>query len=64
MNLQIGKRYSFSPWCGAYLKPGKHYHDGILESIDDHWAYLVCRNGENWMIPKEDVLPYQKKFKK
>ena len=46
MNLQIGKRYSFSPWCGVHLKPGKHYYDGILESVDDHWAYLVCRNGE------------------
>ena len=64
MILQVGKRYSFSPWCGAHLPVGKHYHDGILESVDARWAYLICRNGERWRITKEDVLPYQKRTKK
>lgn len=64
MVLQVGKRYSFSPWCGTHLPAGKYYHDGILESMDDRWVYLICRNGERWRITKEDVLPYQKRTKK
>ena len=64
MVLQIGKRYSFSPWYGAYLPVSRHYNDGILESMDNCWAYLICRNGERWRITKENVLPYQKRPKK
>ena len=61
MNLQVGKRYSFSYHYNNGLLPGEHYFDGILESQDDEFAYLVCRNGDTWRIKKDHVLPYQPK---
>lgn len=63
MNLQAGKRYSFSYHANNGLLPGEHYFDGILESQDDEFAYLICRNGERWRIKKDHVLPYRRPSK-
>lgn len=63
MTLQVGKRYCFSPWMSGRIPNGKHYYDGILESMDDKYGYLVCRDGEIWQITKENILPYKKNLK-
>ena len=60
MTLQVGKRYSFSPWFSGFVPKGKRFYDGILASIDQDWAYLVRKNGEEWRVRKEHVLPYRK----
>ncbi len=59
MVLKVGKRYSFSPYWGCAC-PKKKPHDGILESLDQDWAYLVCRNGDRWRICKDHVLPFKR----
>ena len=55
MELKIGKRYKFS----AYWS-GKKNLSGLLESFDDKWAYLVCKNGDRWQV-RRDKLELAKK---
>ena len=50
MELKIGKRYKFS----AYWSGEKNL-SGLLESFDDRWAYLVCKNGDRWQVSKDGI---------
>ena len=53
MELKIGKRYKFSA-------SGEKNLTGLLESFDDKWAYLVCKNGDRWQILKNRIEPAKK----
>lgn len=46
MKLEIGKRYKFTSTYSGNVPVGKRYMDGLLEKIENGWAYIVCRNGD------------------
>lgn len=60
MKLEIGKRYKFTSTYSGNVPVGKRYMDGLLEKIENGWAYVVCRNGDRWRINPKHLLPFKK----
>ena len=57
MNIEIGKRYCWSPTVGDHNK----YMDGLCEKIEGNFAYLITKSNQVWKVNIQELTCYKEK---